>query len=440
MKRKLITTALFFVLLMVMSSTIFTDNYHERNKVNPNETYILSAAPAIAASATVINADDTDNLYARYQAYTFTANATDSDGNIDHMNVSLIINGGATQWSIKYDNTTDTFSEAFGASNVELVSGDSWSNRTASAVDLTISVIIEWVHSDLANVILQTVVYDGADTTTDNSSAAFDIISSVAIVNSTISDDRGNVGVSNLNITGTIVYCNSTTNIKPPTAECDVWITSAAGNVSDLTIVSGVFSNASIPASSTVGLNTYTITVVPEAAGVSGVDQTNTTYTKTYISDRVIVSAMMHTQSSVNQGTEVRVVFTLLLEYDSTLISAGTVTLEGYTAIYYGSNQWYVSVIKNQDITVIFDSVVVSGITYAITTVNMDSQTSTVTWSGILGGGGSTVTTTTIATNPFITTNPDGSQSLSPMGIIFILGSSGVVILIALYYFGFKKK
>lgn len=421
-----------------MSSTIFTDNYYERNKVNPNDEYILSAAPAIAANATVINADDTDNLYARYQAYTFTANATDSDGNIDHMNVSLIINGGATQWSIKYDNTTDTFSEAFGASNVELVSGDSWSNRTASAVDLTISLKIEWVHSDLDNVILQTVVYDGTDTITDNSSASFDIISSVAIVNSTISDDRGNVGVSNLNVTGTIVYCDSTTNIKPPTAECDVWITSAAGNVSDLTIVSGVFSNASVPASSTVGLNTYTIKVVPEAAGVSGADQTNTTYTKTYISDRVIVSVMMATLSNVNQGTEVRVVFTLRLEYDSTLISTGTITLEGYTAYYYGSNLWYISVTLHQDTIVTFDSIVVAGITYAITTVNMNSQTSTVTWAGISGGGGSTVTTTTTTGNPFISVNPDGSQSLTPMGIILILGTSGFVILMVAYFL-FKR-
>ena len=419
MNKKYLPLLILALFLFVAINPEIIQVNNETDITDPERDFVLSAAPAVATSATVTNADDTDNLYARYKAYTLTANVTDADGNIDHMNVSLIINGGALQWSIKYDNTTDTFSEAEGATNIELVSASSYANTTATAIDLTISVKIEWIHSDIDNVILQTKVYDGTDTTTDNSSATFDVISSVAISSSTISDSRGNPSVSNLNITGTVYYCDSPTTIKPLSNEADVWITSTAGNVSDLTLSSGIFSNASVPASSAVGLNTYTIKVVPESGGVSGADQTNSTYTKTYISDKVKVSYLVATEHNVYQGDQIFVYFNLIREYDSSAITSGTVTLEGYTAQYFSGSQWFITVVKQSDIIVTFDSVTISGETYDITTVNMNSQSDETVWSGTRGGADS-------KDDPYTPTQ----NNLFIVGIL----SFGFVIIILVYY------
>ena len=441
MKRKRLMAFTLLLTFAIMAISPGLINQVDHNQIDPAiKQHMLSAAPTVAASAAVVNADDTDNLYARYKAYTLTANATDADSDLDHVNISLIINGGAIQWTVTYTNATDTFTEGAGAANIELVTGSSWSNRTATAVDLTISVKIEWVHADIDNVILQTIAWDGGTATTDNSSAAIDVISSVAVVNSTISDARGNAGVSNLNITGTVVYCDSATLIKPATGDCDVWITSSAGNVSDLAIASGVFSNASVPASSAVGLNTYTINVVAEAGGVSATSQTNATYTETYISDKVLVTYLQAGIAQVHQGEEVLVYFDIVREYDSSAIVAGTVTLEGYAANFLSGSQWYISVINQNDVIVTFDTVVITGETYGITTVNMNSKDTQAIWEGTPGGGGAApAVEPPVAQNPFITINPDGSESLSPSGSILILGASGFVVIVVVYMF-FKPK
>lgn len=439
MKKRKLSIVFLLSLLMVLAITpIFTPNSLDQNVTVTEREHIVSAAPAVDASATVTNPDDTDNLYAR-RAYTFTANVSDADNDLDHVNMSLIIDGGALQWTIKYVNSTDVFSEVEGAANIELVNANSYSNKTSTVVDLTIEVKMEWVHSDLDNVILQTIAWDSATATTDNSTAAFDIITSVAVVNSTISDSRGNPSVSNLNITGTIVYCDSATNVKPASTDCDVWITSSAGNVSDLTIVSGVFSSASVPASSTVGLNTYTISVVPEAAGVSGSDQTNSTYTKTYISDKVLVTNLAASETEVEQGVQVTVFFNIIREYDSSSITSGTVTLEGYSATYLSGSEWYITVISNDDATITFDTLVISGETYGITTVNMNSKTAQVIWEGSGGGGGAIHPTSPDYPdgvddddNPFISENPDGSIVLTEEGIMLIVASAGLIVFLGI--------
>lgn len=433
-KQKLV---LCLVITMLLFSAIPLAERNGTQEIVLEDNRTISAAPAVATNATCTNTDDSDNLYARYKSYIFTANVTDGDGDIDHVNLSLVVNGGSIQWTVKYDNTTDTFSEAAGATNIELVSGSSYANRTATAVDLTIAVKIEWVHSDIDNVILQTVVKDGSDTTTDNSTASLDVISSVAIVNSTISDARGSVSVSNLNITGTVVYCNSSSNLKPPSAEADVWITSSAGNVSDLTLSSGVFSNASVPASSTVGTNTYTMIVVPEGGGATGSDQTNSTYTKSYIGDKIKVTYLTADETSVVQGEEVLVYFNLIREYDDSNVQSGTVTLNGYTAHFLRDNQWYISVTKYSDTSVTFNSVSISSETYGITTVNMNSKTTTVTWSGTAGGGGGSDNDDIGSNNPFI--DPD-TGSVNSTGILVIVGAGGVALIGLLYMFYNKPK
>jgi len=438
MKKRKLSIMFLLSLLMVLAITpIFTPNSLDQNVTVTEREHIVSAAPAVDASASVINPDDTDNLYAR-RAYTFTANVSDTDNDLDHVNMSLIIDGGALQWTIKYVNSTDVFSEVEGDANIELVNANSYSNKTSTVVDLTIEVKMEWVHSDLNNVILQTIAWDGGTATTDNSSATLDVITSVAVVNSTISDSRGNPSVTDLNITGTVVYCDSATNVKPASTDCDVWITATAGNVSDLTIVSGVFSNASVPASSTVGLNTYTITVVPEAGGVSGLDQANSTYTKTYISDKVLVTNLAASEAEVSQGVQITVFFNIIREYDSSSITSGTVTLEGYTATYLSGSEWYITVISNDDVTITFDTIVISGETYGITTVNMNSKSAQVIWEGSGSGGGAIhptspdYTDVSDADNPFISENPDGSIVLTPAGFILIVASAGGMVFIGL--------
>ena len=442
MKRKRLLAFTLLLTFVIMAISPGLINQVDHKQIDPaTKLNVLSAVPSVDANATVANADDTDNLYARYKAYTFTANATDTDSDLDHVNMSLIINGGAIQWTVTYTNATDTFTEGAGAANIELVTADSWSNRTATAVDLTISVKIEWVHADIDNVILQTIAWDGGTATEDNSTATFDVISSVAVVNSTISDSRGNPSVSNLNITGTVVYVDSATLIKPATGDCDVWITSSAGNVSDLTIAAGVFSNASIPASSAVGLNTYTINVVAEAGGATGTSQTNETFTETYISDKAKVDYLQVSTAQVHQGEQILVYFDLIREYDSSAIVTGTVTLEGYAANFLSGQQWYISVVNQNDVVVTFDTVVITGETYGITTVNMNSKSSQGVWEGTPGGAGAVpAVEPPESDNPFIVISPvDGSESLSPSGFILVFGASGFVVIVVVYLF-FKPK
>jgi len=427
-KTKCNTVLLAAMILFVFFAPVVSHDH----KLQPVKDHIISEIPSVNGSAIVIDADDTDNLYARYRDYTIIANVSDIDGDIDHVNVSCLSYGGALQWTVKYTNSTDSFTVIIGDSFIEL--GNCFSNKTITYINLTIIFMIEWEHPDLNNVIFQTSVYDGTFITIDIFPSPIDIISSVEIINSTISDSRGNPSVTDLNITGTVVYCYS--GISPLSDECDIIISFSTGNVFDLTLESGVFFNASIPSMTTVGLNVYTISVVPEGSINPAMDQSDVTVKKTYISDRVLVTSIMASDNEVMQGDSVNVSFNIIREYDSSAITTGNVTLEGFEATFVDGSEWYITATKTKNTTVVFDMFVISGETYGITAINLNSQSDQVIWEFNETVSTTTTTTTTTNTtiqpNPFIGTNPDGSVFLTSDGVLLIVSSGGFVIILFL--------
>jgi len=352
----------------------------------------LNTAPS-ADGAGISNPDDTDNLYARYRTYYFYANTSDVDGYADIETVTLQLGvGGEQQWRVEYDEDTNTFSEAYGASYIELVTGSSSAARSGNDCDVTFAVIIEWAHSGVTNYDVYITVTDD-DAATDNYTADIDLdVISTVDGTFTLNDglgitDRGNID-GGITAYGTIYYYGSGGDNYPASDAVDVWVfcTSVATSPwSDTTLVDGAYS-LSVYADDVVGLDTYYVHVVVESAGSGG---TNLYYNgdnldDTYIADRIFCTSILSTDDRINVDATATINIYLIYDYDNTALTDGTVQVNSVSASYITGSQWRFTDSKSSVQAVTYNALSASGNYYGVTATTMNGLSEVQIWDKVL--------------------------------------------------------
>ncbi|MHA2351384.1 MAG: hypothetical protein ACXADL_17340, partial [Candidatus Thorarchaeota archaeon] len=116
--------------------------------------------------------------------------------------------------------------------------------------------------------------------------------------------------------------------------------------------------------------------------GISLVNQNS--QSQTVIWDRVMVSGYSVVDNHVNIDDSVDIDVTLLLEFDSSTVNTGAVTINGISATPQGSGVWRITQTRSTVQGITFDTVACSGNTYGITTIDQNGQSQLVIWDQIV--------------------------------------------------------
>ena len=368
------------------------------NHAYMNVTYTVGAAnnaPVNDQTPTLDNADDTDNMYAQYREYQLTVYVSDADGyaDIDYLEVSLWDNGQSTEYfRFRYDEDTDTFTEEYDSGSVvSLNTGSSSATEAGNDIDATFYFTIDWDHADLTDIDTECFVTDDEpESDTDFYEANFDVETRLdySVAPSVTGDDAGTIDRGDydesFSIGGTLIYYGSTDD-NPASNQIDVWVSASeygsnVGPWSDTTLTAGAFV-VTCYADNALGQDTYTIKPVLEGAGSGGSSQYYTSdLTDTYIADIVQVQSYTVSDSRVNINDNVNVDVTLWYDYDNSLVTDGTVTINGESAVHQGSGVWRITVSESTVTSNTYDTVAVTGNTHGLTTEDQNGQSTLVIW------------------------------------------------------------
>ncbi|MFX1415748.1 MAG: hypothetical protein ACFFC0_03000, partial [Promethearchaeota archaeon] len=366
--------------------TIFTTN---------TQRVVWSAVPNVAptndAGPELTNADDDDNMYARFKFYTVVSNISDADGywDIQYATLTLYDDSRTQQiWIIQYAVSTDTFSVQSGTGHIELAP---WSFALVEGNDVSITwaIKVDWDHSDLTDVDVRQYVTDGTASDEDFYEVDWDIETRLDVTSQILDDGSGTADRGpfdgNFAFSGTIVYLGSSLN--PLSNETDVWISSAdyginIGPWSDLTLESGSF-DVTCYADDALGLDTYTAIVVPEGGGAGGTDLLQGTIQDTYIADQVQVQSYSVADDRINIDDSVGINATLTYDYDDSPVIDGTVTINGIFANHMESGIWMATVIESTVTANTYNLVDFAGGAHGLNLVDQNGQSQIVIWDQI---------------------------------------------------------
>ncbi|MFX1473311.1 MAG: hypothetical protein ACFFBM_12455 [Promethearchaeota archaeon] len=338
------------------------------------------------------NADDSDNLYARYRFYVITSNVSDGNGYdaLQYVEISLYDNlRTQSEWTLRYTIATDSFSIQQGAANVALAS---WSSASGAGNQLVVTWIIkiDWDHSDLTDIDIRQHATDGIDSDEDYYEVNWDVETRLDISGLTISDGSGTVNRGPLDgsfgVSGTLLYLGSG-NDHPLSNETDVWVLSSgygssAGPWSDTTLVLGQFALTAF-ADDAVGEDTITVIAVEEGSGSGAQDLFSTSIEGTYAADRVLVQSYSPDDSRVNVDDNVDLDIALIYEFDSSPVTDGTVTVNSIPMSHVGGGVWRITVNKSSVQEVIYNSVTYSGGTHGLNQVDQNGQFQGIIWDSL---------------------------------------------------------
>ena len=131
-----------------------------------------------------------------------------------------------------------------------------------------------------------------------------------------------------------------------------------------------------------VGKHGYTVSSAAgdDAYGIRAILTNDETYA---IWDRILVRYYSVVDTRVNIGTTVHIDVALVLEYDNTSLTNGTVTINGIAATAQGSGVWRITQSSASVGSVTYNTVACSGGNYGIHVVNQHAQSVTVVWDSI---------------------------------------------------------
>jgi len=309
-------------------------------------TWTSNQPPVNGALPACVNLDDTDNLYPRYKEYTFTANTTDPEGATDINYVELSFQA---DWTWRYTEATNEFIEQSGASNTQLVTGDCSYVKSGPKLNLTFRAWIEWACTDSVNYDLTIyTVDDSANSDSDTNTANdYDVLTSVNVINIQVVDSVGTTTRGPLSSTlsgSSAIRWTDETSLHPAESIIDVYMIQAdvpgspwAMNYAQMPLGSATCNPSSDDA---VGSKAYECRVVAKGDGAGGTSRGNG-YSSGYIADRMIVNDMTTDDGRINVQTDSSDHVQLKYEYDSAWVSTGSVTINGRTGTYSGSNGWW---------------------------------------------------------------------------------------------------
>ncbi len=369
------------------SVTAFTSNSRQ-------VTWSIAAniAPVNDAEPVLINADDTDNLYARYRYYIITSNVSDADGyaDIEYVEFSMYDNARTFAfWTVRYTVAGGTFSIQAGASYIAL--GSCSAVMVGNDLDITWAIKVDWDHPDLVDVDMHQYVNDGTVGVEDYYESNWDVETRLEITGLTVDDGSGTAGRGPLDgsfvVSGTVIYYGSGDDF-PLSNETDVWVSSDAygtnvGPWSDLTLSSGQFSLTAYAANSVILAN-LTIKAVAESAGSGGTSLLESATQSSYISDRVQVQVYTAVDPRINIGDTATIDVELLYEYDSSPVTDGTVTVNTLSATHQGGGVWRFTDMKSSVQLVTYDTVAYSGGTHGLSQVDQSAMSQDVIWDQIV--------------------------------------------------------
>jgi hypothetical protein len=333
--------------------------------------YLDITAANIAPSITDFQAPATV-----YAGKYFLLNATinDANGIADFVNATVALSNSVT---LRWVADGDTWSKEDPSNYCTLDSaGSVRTTLNSTAYKLSFRIKLGWSYPGGSFNIESsgTKVYDtqGASGTGGQVGiATFKNVLSASVL--TVNDYRCNPSQA-LTFSGYWYY--EGTSIPPPDGDYQVKIklSGVQKGSTDTTLVSGAFSISDVTAESTVSSYSYTVeaTYMASAGSFTAV-----------IVDRIKVSSYTVSDSRANINDNVNIDATLVYEYDSTAVTTGTITSNGYSATHQGSGVYRITQTSSAVTSVTYNTVAGSESTYDLNTVNQNSQSTTVIWDRI---------------------------------------------------------
>ncbi len=210
----------------VASESTFGITVFSTNTVAVTWSTPTNFAPFNNGAPTLVNPDDSDNLYSRLRLYFITSSIVDYDGSadVDYVELSLWDNLRLFEvWRVRYTAATQSFSIEVGSEYIHLSSSSTFLEFGAQ-LNVTWHIKIDWDHFDLQNVDVHQYVIDVlAVSDSDWFESDWDVETRLDYSTvPSLSDERGDLDTIDLQASGTIVYYNSL--LSPLTNETDIWV------------------------------------------------------------------------------------------------------------------------------------------------------------------------------------------------------------------------
>ena len=314
-----------------------------------SETFIRGLNTNIVpelVSTSIINLDDTNNIYANRKAYNFQAVVQDNNGTADIDQVKIRTTIGATSYILNWDNdgptcTTSTNPALGGAARFS-ISGDCTTSAVGNELTVTFPVIFDWAIGDTTDADLQAYVKDETGSIAGWTTLQTDYFDIETDVNVDSGQWAFHDDTVNPEATASINYRVDYEGSNYPVPDSQIVSVTAmldkAGGDEDITLTPGTTGagTVTITVPSTTGL--YTVSPYVELAGTGGTvdgDARNTSFTV----DRVIVSGIQisghkyqdasdrYWEDNDDSDDEMTVIVGLKSERTNTAITPGTVSL-----------------------------------------------------------------------------------------------------------------
>jgi len=185
-------------------------------------------------------------------------------------------------------------------------------------------------------------------------------------------NQRYNPSTANLLASGAVTY--EGTSIYPPDGNYNVLVklSGVQKGTADTTLVSGAFSISDVTAEATVASYSYTVEATYMSAAGS--------FTAVVV-DRLQVQSYTVSDSRADINVNVNIDALIWFDYDNSVCTTATITINGYSATHQGSGVYRITRTSTTVTGVTYNTVACSAeSTYGITTVDQNSQSSTVIW------------------------------------------------------------
>ncbi len=330
--------------------------------------YSEETANPVNDQTPTLDEDDGDNVYARYRYYSYGVSVTHKAGYgvMDYVELYCITDGAANYWSVRFDEDTNTFSEQTNPTYIQLDAGSSTYSKSGQNLDVTFKVKMEWAHGEHFDYDLKQYSRDAWASTDTDSYTSFDTdyITTMFAEPALLKLDDG-VGtttrgsydtVGGITASCYIQYYNSA-GAKPPASEVDVWVTNPDTPDTDweLSYNDGTgYCSGAVDSDDAVGSTTYTFKVVQQGAGSGGTNLFYTSYTRTYIADRVEVYSFSPDDTRININTQCNTIVWMRYDYDDVYCATGTWSIES-ESLTLDSGYFYIRLTKSSVQGITFD-------------------------------------------------------------------------------------
>jgi hypothetical protein len=335
---------------------------------------------------TILDMDDTDNLYAQKRYYTAQYVVTDYNGyaDIDYAEFS-IMQSSNIRATFRFDEDTATFSIEAGSATWDLDVGSCSYVSSGKTLTMNFKISPKFNAVEEGGIDISAfVVDDEPESNTDTIQTDYaDVVTDLVVSGFACDDDRGNVGQP-LEFSGTVSYANNpssgtASSIYPPDSEftaVHVYDSKDVSQGSDNDIINGAFS-VSFSALSTVDLEAYNPYIDMADAEYTDAEESPTA---TFISDRIRILTLGADDTRVNVNDSAEIYATAELEYDGHSLGSGDgLTIESLDLIW--NNAHFVGTESKPSVQQkVYDEGEGEETTYGVTALNLNSMSVSVIW------------------------------------------------------------